>query len=258
MQFRSWLEAADIFGFDREKRGESPETSELILPIKQFDVEKMMDLLSRKRVGVFLGEVTFHNSIQWGDNPGSVKLEISPSYTFFVKKLAIDKEGNPRWVTNKCFQLNRTGCGGFEDSVAQEIYESIRMAAESNIEAAVEEYKDLDRLVEAIFRKLKRCIKPIFLPEGIKKLHEHAYIIKFNVRGQGVEARDHTRIEQNQVMVTYDEAQGTIRITDYNLLSKNGRGHEFRIGLNETEMWFMSSQSVESISNAIATKLRYF
>lgn len=257
--FKDYFEAVDIFGFERDKTNDTAEDDSLLMnPIKRFDIELMMDFLSKKKVGVFEAFQNFPNQIQWGGQPGAIRLEVNPAYGFSVKKLAMDKQGNPRWITKKMFQLNRNGFGGYEDSVAQEIFEVIKNSSESNIEAPVEDYKDLDNLVSNIYSKLKRSAKQIFIPEGIKKIHEDAYIIKFGLRAQGLQARDQNRVEQNQVLVTLDRALGTIRITDYNLVSKVGLAHEFKINYNDFDHYFMPTQDRDEISEVIACYMKYY
>lgn len=263
MRFKDWVKKPtilenDIFGFDRRKDAEQPDESLHTAPIDQFDVELMMDFLKGKKIGTQYGEVSFPNVIQWGGQPGSVKLEVDPGYRFSVKKLGVDKTGNPRWVTKKMFQLNRQGYGGFEDSVAQEVYEQLNRAAGDMIEAAPEDYKDLDNLVHNIYGKLKRSAKNIFIPEGIRKLHDDAYIIKFGLKGSGLEARNQQRVEQNQTLVSYDRQQGTIRITNYNLLSPTGGGTEFRINQNDFDCYFFPSQSRDEISEVVAVRMKYY
>lgn len=256
--FRRFLEATDIFGFERAKKKEGAQDTMLLRPIDRFDIELMMDFLSKKKVGVHEAVRKFDNEIQWGNQPGAIKLEIDTGYTFFVKKLAVDKQGNPRWITKKAFQLNRNGYGGYEDVVAQEIFETINNSFESNIEAPTEDYKDLENLVNNIYNKLKRTAKSIFFPEGVKKLHDDAYVILFGVRGQGLEARNQQRVEQNQTMVTYDRQNGTIRITNYNLLSPTGGGHEFRINQSDLDVYFLPTQDRDEISEVVAVHMRYY
>lgn len=258
LTFKRFVEDTDIFGFERDKsEPQYADDSLLMRPIKQFDTELMMEFLTKKKIGTRYGEVTFPNVIQWGSQPGSVKLEVDPGYRLSVKKLAVDKEGNPRWVTKKLFQLNRQGYGGFEDTVAQEIYEYLNQAANTMIEAPTEDY-DLEPLVSNIYNKLKRTAKNIFIPEGIKKLHDDAYVIKFGVKGQGVEARDQQRVEQNQTLVSYDRHQGTIRVTNYNLLSDVGGSHQFRINQNDLDAYFFPTQDREEIAEVVSVRMKYY
>lgn len=258
LSFKKFFEAVDIFGFDRKEPESAEEVGMLSEPIHQFDVELMMDLLSKKRLGILESITDFPNVMQWGSQPGAIKLEVDTGYRFSIKKLGIDKVGNPRWVTKKMFQLNRNGYGGYEDSVAQEVFESLEDVSKTNIESPVEDYKDLEKLVTNIYSKLKRTSKSIFIPEGVKKLHDDAYVIKFGVKGQGLEARSQQRVEQNQTLVTYDRAQGTIRITNYNLTSPVGGGHEFKINQNDLDVYFFPTQDRDEISEVVAVRMKYY
>ncbi len=259
ISFKKYFEATDIFGFEPKP---APQTSEdddrLSKPIRQFDVELMMDLLSKKRIGLFEPFMPFLHEIRWGHQPGAIKLEIDTGYTFYIKKLGTDKQGSPRWATKRVFQLNRQGFGGLEDTVAQEIYEQIAKYAASNIESPVEDYKDLEGLVDHIYSKVRRTSKQIFIPEGIRKLHDDAYIIKFGVRGSGVEARNHQRVEQNQTLITYDRQAGTIRVTNYNLESPVGGGHSWDIGTNDLDLYFFPTQDRDEISETVAVHMKYY
>jgi hypothetical protein len=256
-----WLQSStilekDIFGFDRDQRDEKVEKPES--PIKGFDVELMLELLKRKSIGTFEGNITFPNAIRWGDREGSVMLEVAPNFGFSIKKLGVDKQGNPRWATKKLFQLNRQGYGGYEDSVAQEVFTYLQKTGEGMIEAPKEEYDDLENLAHHIYGKLKRTAKNIFIPEGMKKLHDDAFIIKLGVKGSGLEARHQTRVEQNQTFIGFDRDQGVIRITNYNLLSPVGGGHEFRISPSDFDCYFFPTQGREEIAETIATRMRYY
>lgn len=258
LKFRKFIEATDIFGFERDKKDETGTDSLLNSPITQFDVEEMMEFLRRKKVGTQYGNCPFPNVCQWGKQPGSVKVEVDTGYRFSIKKLGVDKQGNPRWVTKKMFQLNRNGFGGYEDAVAQEVFEQVQRAAETMIEAAPEDYKDLENLVHNIYGKMKRTAKEIFIPEGVKKLHDDAFIIKFGVKASGVEARNHQRVEQNQTLVAYDRSQGTIRITNYNLLSDTGGSHDFKINQNDLDCYFFPTQDRDEISEVVAVRMKYY
>jgi hypothetical protein len=258
LNFKKFFEATDIFGFEPKRVVDSNTENNLNKPVNQFNVELMMDLLSQKKIGVFEPHMPFLHEIRWGYQPGAIKLEVDTGYTFYIKKLGMDKNGDPRWVTKRMFQLNRQGFGGMEDSVAQEIYEQIEKYSVSNIEAPVEDYKELENLVNNIYGKVKRTSKQIFIPEGIKKLHDDAYVIKFGVRGSGVEAPDHMRVEQNQTMITYDRQAGTIRVTNYNLESPVGGNHSWKIAANDLDLYFFPTQDQDEISETIAVHMKYY
>ncbi len=257
LSFKTYFEATDIFGFSKNEPSE--DEKELPSgPIEGFDIELMMNLLSRKKIGQQTPTMPFISEIRWGQMPGAIKLEVDTGYTFYIKKLAVDKVGSPRWVTKRMFQLNRRGYGGLEDKVAQEVFEHLENYYESNIEAPVEDYKELDVLVKDIYDKVKKTSKAIFLPEGIHKLHDDAYIIKFGVRGHGLEAPGNTRVEQNQTMISYDREAGTIRICNYNLESPVGGAHEFAPGVLDLDLYFMPTQERDEISETIALHMKYY
>jgi hypothetical protein len=224
----------------------------------QFDVELMMDYLSRKRVGPHDPSSNFMNEIQWGRDYGAIKLEVDPGYRFIIKRLTHDLEGNDRWITKKLYQLNRKGYGGTEDAVANEIYDQIRHHSHYPLEGPDNEYQDLDRLALYVATKMRRVAEAKFIYEGIKKVAPDNYQIIFGVGGQGVEARDHFRVEQNVTDLSYDRNRGTIRITNYNVRSKVGREHAWQVSPVDLDLFFYPSQDKQEIAEAVATRFRFY
>lgn len=255
--FKQYVEATDIFGFEPDPQQEKAPEELLAQPIHQFDTELMMNLLRQKTIGLFEGNSFFTNEVKWGSQPGAIKLEVDTGYTFYIKKLAVDKVGNPRWATKKMFQLNRNGYGGLEDSVAQEIYEHLNRYYESPLESPAVEYKDLESLTFHVYRQMKKVAKPYFIPTGIKKMHENAYLISFEVDGHGVEAPNQQRVEQNQTMISYDDEQGTIRIFNYNIESPVG-GRTWSLKENDIDLYFFPSQTREEIADCLAVHMKYY
>jgi len=260
MRFRRFFEDTDIFGFEPEQSGIDPDDNMLSRPIQQFDLELMMEFLSRKKIGMQEAFVPFVSEIQWGREPGAIRLEVDTGLTFYIKKLGVDKTGNPRWVTKKMFQLNRQGYGGLEDSVSQEVYEHIDKLYQSRIDAPSEGYaaEDLENLVIHLNNKIKRIAKGIFIPAGIKKLSEYAYVISLDVTGMGLETQDQRRVEQNQTVVTYDKEQGTIRVFNYNIESPTGGGHKWQIMESDLDIYFFPTQDREEISECLAIHFKYY
>lgn len=259
MKFRNFLEAIDIFGFE-DRLAPAPNDDMFEKPIHQFDLELMMEYLSHKNLGVHQPHCPFMNEIKWGNLPGAIKLEVDTGYTFYIKKLGVDKQGSPRWVTKKMFQLNRQGYGGLEDTVAQEIYEKISVVADGKIDSPQEGYSenDLESLVSHIYDKIKKVMKEIFLPVGIKKMSDHAYIISMEMRGHGVETQGQKRIEQNQTMVTYDPEQGSIRIFNYNIESPTGGPRSWGLMENDIDLYFFPSQERDEIADCLAVHFKYY
>lgn len=259
LSFKNWLLEHDIFGFEKDIRKEDPSQSELDnKPIKQFDTDLMIEYLSKRKLGVFKPVVNFMNEIQWGDRSGAVKLIIAPKYSFTIKKLGFDLEGHSRWVTKKFFQLNRRGFGGFEEVVADEIYDEIETASSTPLEAPQKEYDQLSNLVQNISTKMRRVAKDIFIYEGIKKMNNNNYIIIFGVRGHGLEAPSQRRVEEVLTQVMFDERAGVIRITNYKVLSKVGGPHSWILQPSDFDLFFFPTQDRDEISETIATQMKYY
>ena len=260
MNFRTFFEATDIFGFDAQRATDERDDNMLSRPISQFDLELMMDLLSRKTIGLQEAVVPFVCEIHWGNQPGSMKLEVDTGYTFHIKRLGVDKQGSHRWVTKRMFQLNRQGYGGMEDAVAQEIYNHLVRYSEGLIDSPKEGYgnEDLENLAVHVYNKIKRTAKNVFIPMGIKKLQEYAYILSFEIRGHGVESPDHERVENNQTMLSYDPEQGTIRVTNYNITSRVGGPHSWTLNPILLDLYFFPTQDREEISECLAVHYKYY
>lgn len=260
LSFRKFFEATDIFGFEPERSHDEPDDNMLSHPIKRFNIETMMDILSEKSLANQKPHMPFSNIIQWGNQTGALRLEIDTGMTFHLRRLGSDKEGSPRWITKRLFQLNRQGYGGQEDKVAQEVFEYMENLSDENIDAPVKDYdsRDFQNLVSHIFNKVKRTAKIIFLPEGIRKLHDDCFIIRFAVRGHGLEEANRRRVEENQTMITFDRAAGSIRVTNYNLTSPVGKAHEWSIGTNDLDCYFFPTQSRDEISEIVSVHMKYY
>lgn len=258
MRFKKFIEATDIFGFGVDKPEERDDEDLLNRPIHQFDIELMMELLSKKSLGADRPYSDYPNEIQWGSNPGAVKLWVDPGYTFYVKKMGIDKGGHPRWITKRMFQMNRTGYGGLEDAVAQEVYEHLQRVHNGPLDAPIDEYKDLENLVTHISNKIKRTAKSVFLYEGIKKLGDNNYLIVCSLRGHGLELPGHQRAEQNMTQVSYDSELGTIRVTNYCAESPVGGPHKWEITPSDLDVYFFPTQSREEIGECVSVHMKYY
>ena len=256
--FKKWFEATDIFGFEKAHTDESPSDFVDAKPIRQFDLELMMEYLSKKSIGLNHPFSPFISEMTWGNDLGSIKLEVDTGLTFYVKKKAKDLLGEDRWITKKIFQLNRHGYGGLEDSVAQEIFNHLELASKEPSPAATHEFDKLEELTLHIYSKMKRVAKDIFMPAGIKKINDNAYVISFEPRGQGAGSPDQRKVEVNQTMVSYDESSGVIRIFNYNLESPMGGERKLEIMENDLDLYFFPTQDREEISECLAVHMKYY
>lgn len=258
-RFKHFFEATDIFGFHRQvNKDEIHPDDQDEKPMRCFNTELMMDFLTKKSVGIYEPVVKFMNEVQWGDQPGAVKLEIDPGYTFYIKKWGVDKKGENRWVTKKMFQLNRTGYGGYEDTVAAEIHDNIINVYEGQLDSPKDEYKALEKLVLEIADKIRRSARPIFLYRGIKRVDDDNYLIRMEVRAQGLEHSHQRRVEENQTQVSYDKEHGVIRVTNYNIESSVGGPHSWQLMPVDLDLHFFPTQSRDEISECVAVHVKYY
>ena len=257
MKFRRWFESTDIFGFDKEINQEKNYEDVNAKPVRQFDIGLMIEYLSSKSIGLHKPYSPFMSEVIWGNDLGSVKLEIDTGLTFYIKKKGKDLLGEDRWVTKRMFQLNRHGYGGLEDYVAQEIFEHLERAFNEPIPSAREGYTELENLTMHLYNKMKRVAKDVFLPMGIKQVDENNYIIIFEVRGGGMGAPDHRRVEQNQTVVSYDRDTGAIRIFNYNIESPVS-SRKWEIMENDLDIYFFPTQDREEISECLAVHMKYY
>lgn len=262
MKFRSFYEAVDIFGFESGRdRTEDEKYSELENhPIRQFDIELMMKLLLRKKLGLHEADYSgFMNEISWGgERPGAMKLEVDTGYTFYIKRLNYDLEGNKRWATKKIFQLNRRGLAGYEDIIANEIYEHIERMNEMEIDYPMSDYDSLEKLTHKISQAMRRTSKSMFIWRGIKKMNEHCYHIIFELRAGGVETQDQKRVEQNVTQVSFDETKGAIRVNNYNIESPTGKDRKWEIMPDDINLYFYPTQSIDEIADTMAIHFKYY
>lgn len=256
-KFKGFFEGTDIFGFD-SKPDADPEFNPLDnQPMRVFNLEYLMDILKHKKINSFEATEKFINEIQWGNRFGSIKLEVDTGFTFFIKRLGYDLEGHPRWISKRAFQLNRKGLGGYEEYVAEELVDSLKECISEVQEAPQKDFKQLDRLTEKIGTTMRKVAQAKFLFQRIKKLSENQYQIIFEVGSQGVEARDHKRIEENVTEVSYDPKAGTIRVTNYNIVSKVG-AREWKVNQSDLDLYFFPSQDFGEICECIAVHFKYY
>jgi hypothetical protein len=257
MRFKAFLEAKNIFGFE-DFQDDIPETSADTDPIKGFNVEQMMSYLQHKDVGVYSPSSGFINEIQWGNRFGAVKVEVSPSMTFSVKRLGFDLKGEQLWVTKKLLQLDREGVGGSEDTVADEIHDVVLKTMDSPPGSPQRQCEHLQQLTLRIADRMRQASQRKFIFEGVKRLNKMAYIIVFEVGLHGVEARDHLRIEQLQTCVGFDPEAGMIRIVMQKVASPVGGPHSWKTMPADMDLLFFPTQDGDEIAEAVATKFRHF
>lgn len=259
--FKQFYEAANIFGFENGRDAAANDASSELdnYPIRQFDVELMMKLLLNKKIGLHEADYSnFMNEISWGgERPGAMKLEVDTGYTFHIKRLNYDLEGNKKWATKKMFQMNRRGLAGYEDIIANEIYDHMNRLNSFEIDYPQPSYDELEKLSYKISQSMRRVGDKMFIFRGIKKLSEQCYHIVFEVGAGGVESQDHQRVENNVTQVSFDETTGTIRVNNYNIESPM-KGRKWEVMPNDIDIYFFPTQPIDEICDCMAVHFKYY
>jgi|TARA_Y100000034_G_scaffold136971_1_gene217767 hypothetical protein len=270
MDFKNWLlneyeqRWKDVFGFEGEKM--TPEVQRRSAFHTRIDPNKPIHLLDlehiTKRLGSFKIEgkeakSRFVNIVEWGEGEGALRVFVMPDLHVEISRLGHDLEGTPTWIAKKLFLINRGGYGGNEEFIAQELKQQLKLVHKSEPDSPAKDYKGLEDLVVSMTNEIRKSGRTIFLFDHIRKVNEHQYIIKLNLRGQGVEAPDHQRVIQNETLVSFDPETGKIRATNRNIETPVGKWR-WEIMPSDKDQYFFPSQPVDEITKLIATSMRWY
>lgn len=127
--FSQWLEAFDIFGFEKELFAE-PKNVYDEKPVKGFSYQRLMDNLVKYPIGSKQPKVKHINEICWGEGPGALRLRIGTGLNCQFERMNVDLQGINRWITKKVYQIPQQGYGGHEDAIAQEAISLLKIINE--------------------------------------------------------------------------------------------------------------------------------
>jgi hypothetical protein len=254
--FKNWVEVHDVFGFEKELYAEpKPEKSEK--PIKEFSLTRLTNSLGSYHLGVKEPEIKFINEVWWGQGPGSVRVWIGTGLNVMIERMNVDLQGMNRWGCKRVYQIPQESGGGNEESIAQEIMEVIKQIDMEPLDSAHHVYEDLEELAATMANTLKKTAHNIFIFEGVRKIDETNYIIRFSVRGSGAGWRGQQRIEENQTQLTFDKDSGLLRLTNYNVKSPM-RGHLWQLPPKDTDWYFFPTQDKMEIVETICNTLYWY
>lgn len=257
--FSKWLitEKRDIFGFEKDHQISKKNVRDE-LPIKQFNIEVLMNYLSKFDVNDKQPDVKFINELHWGSGPGALRCWFGTGLNVIIERQSTDLQGQPRWFCHRVYQIDQTGYGGNEESVGQEILEVVKEIDKKPMETPRHYYEEMENLVVAMTNKMKRAARDIFIYEGIRKLDSNQYIIRFSLRGGGVETLSQKRVLENQTYVTFSPDTGMIRVFNFNLESPVGVAAKWEIKENDTDWFFAPNQSRDEIAETISNVMHWY
>jgi len=258
MDFKNWLEYAD-YGFEKKQAGDNVDlTINREAPVHRFDVEELFTYLAMRKLGPHKPKARFVNEMVWGEDAGATRVRLNGDLQLYLDKKGVDLEGNVRWLTHKTLQINRDGYGGYEDMVANEVFEHIENIYYQPIDVPCGEFKELERLVIRLAEKMEKVAPEIFIFENITKMDDNRYLVSFSFRGAGVGAPDQLKCNQNITEVIYNPSTGTIRIFNSNLESRTGGGVSWSLGPVDHDFCFFPSQDQNEIIEVMAVPIKFY
>lgn len=260
--FMQWVisEGRDIFGFERiPERKPSNTNSEN--PLKPINADIIIDEMMRFEVGGMEPFSAYHDEIQWGRNPGCVRMVISPlgSFKSIIRKLHRNLIGEDVWVCKKIVPYKSMAYASdeYDERLGDALVEDVKKSYADPISAPQADYGRLESLVMRIWRASTRSenLPRLFIPMGVKRIAEgRNYILHFECRGHGVETPGSGRLEAFLIDMSYDPNTGMIRSFGHDVQSK-AKGHVWYPQPSEWDEYFSPSQPEDEIVSCVANAL---
>lgn len=266
MKFRVWLEAyKDIFGFEEDEVAEKVRLLRRAddRPIKPFDITQMLEDMATQRVGRHHGFQRFSNEVQWGTGPGAVKVEVGTQMTAYIERAINDLAGNLTWVTKKVYKINAEEYRDYPDAVADALMTDVNQVFGEGLDGPDRHYSHdaLIDLVEHLVQRIKETRHQYFVYEGVKRVNEHNYIIRFSAKGGGVGAlfttHNQGRINEFLIDVSFNPEAGLLHAI-LTSVQTGDEGASWEIQPSLFEGWYAPTQAAKDITESLLTSMKYF
>lgn len=256
MNFKRWIFSEWAkFGFEKEQKIPRKDPADE-QPINPIDSHMIIDELARKpALGFDRPHQVWTDVIQWGNHPGSIRIDISPlgSYKVLMRRQMTDLTGETAWICVGVKNLNETDQDRNESAIAADIYDKIREIHLQLPLGASHECPKFEKIVWGLYDATKKEYPDYCMfPYGIKKMDENYYKIIFEFRGHGVESPTRGRAEQFNIDIYFDKSKGLVRCWGYNIDSTVGQ-HSWKVQPSEWDEYFSPTQPIHEISDIITT-----
>jgi hypothetical protein len=255
--FKSFMEWAD-FGFERSKK--KPLLVRNEAPSRPVNIEAVMNEIKFRPLGIKRPTKQFFSEVQWGDGPGAVKMMITPpgGTKAIFRKLGADLQGNPLWITKKVWPIGEKYDYNKEMTLVADLLNMLSEVDQGGYDAPSSDYEDLENLVIRMSSKIRLDMPDWFVFEGIRKLEDDRYIIRFGCRGQGQgrmnapSGRTSGKLFEFIVDITYHPVEGFIKIMGGDVNSTRTR-EEWSLGQSQFIEYFTPIQKIDEIINAVTS-----
>jgi len=261
--FKLFLDNSDPFGFsaiESEKEAERPKDDDM--PIRSFNSQWLMDVLSRKKVG---GQIkashTFLDEIIWGDKKiGSMRVRLSPNINIFIEQLTQDLLGQQTWILKKIVRPNIKEYAEHEEIVANDVFDIVSSLYFEGIASADENYKGLLHLAKRMAGRI-RGQSETFLYQDIKEVNKDYYIIYFSLVNTGVgklvNRRRSAQTVEALIDLNFNRERGLIHLI-FSTVSNQGEGQGWSLDIPWLDAWFAPSQGKDEIISTILRTLKFY
>lgn len=263
MKFRTFLEEfKDIFGVEAELR--TPDKPKMLdeKPIQAFNSTEMMEHLASLKAGTHPhGFQDFSNTVQWGTNPGAVRVRIGSQYTVYVERLLVDLDNNHVWTTKRVFRINVDGYKQYAEAVGDAIHDEVDKIIVTGMDAPQRRFNDVHELAEELAEAMQSYANDMFVFDQIRKVTDNNSLLVYVVKGGGVGAlqnpRSQGRINQIVSDISFNEATGLIRIMNTSVQTGD-EGVSWHIMPSFFEGMFAPTQDRKEIAEAVVTSMKWF
>lgn len=224
-------------------------------PINYIDSNLIVDELVRHKLNDVNPVNFWENVVQWGSEPGAIKLEITPlgSYRVVIRKMIKDLVGNSTWITKNVIDLDDAYSGHSEIAYAEDCLGIIENLNKENLDHASSNCENFDKLAWKLWNKCKAVFPSyIMFPIGMKKMSENYYKLIYEFKGGGVEAPTRLRAEQFNIDLHFNKNTGIIKSWGYDIDS-DIRQHSWKVQISDFNECFAPSQPMDEIIAVINT-----
>lgn len=257
--FETWAiqEGKDIFGFERN--AEIPQitkTSEE--PQQAIETDLIMTRLSKYTLGSKMPMREWQNEVQWGVENGAIKIYLSPlgSLGAYFKRRGFNLLGQETWFCKEVYPFRHLKENA-ADTLPEELFEIAKRIDLTNPESANGNFEELESLVYALGSEVRRKAPEIFVFEGIRKVSDFNYLIYMSLRGQGVEAPQHARVEEFVINVSYNKSKGILKCFGHDVQSQT-KQHTWTLQPSEWEFYFAPTQERDEMIRATINALSIY
>lgn len=270
MNFRLFTENRfkDVFGFDdiaarkEEEQKQKPQDEDK--PIRAFNVQWMMDVLARKKLG---GRVkateAFLDHVTWGEREGAVRVRLTPNIEVQLERRITDKEGATVWVLKRLFKPKLEEFAGKEEIVANEVFEEVEEVWQEAIPSAADEYKNLLHLSKRMTDRIRSHAPDLYDYQDTTQINKDYYILYFAIRNAGVgklvsRSPSGGRFSPEvTVDVNFNREKGLLHII-VSTVSFGGEGSGWEVDLPWLDSWYAPSQKQDEIIDTVLTSIKYY